>query len=97
MEKEWLQTRTREELRRTLGWGRPPVIITRDTFSAHHPMIPRRYVPEWQLDMKNRRNIIKVISYISEWTLAKVLKLTITYVLLSRLVCLQVIRRGGGT
>ena len=29
-------------------------------FSRHHPMVPKRYVPQWQLDMKNRDLIIKV-------------------------------------
>eukprot|EP00118_Oscarella_pearsei_P028952 m.3344 g.3344 ORF g.3344 m.3344 type:complete len:99 (+) comp9280_c0_seq1:22-318(+) len=28
-------------------------------FSRHHPMIPRRYVPGWQLDMKNRKATIE--------------------------------------
>lgn len=32
----------------------------RRLFSAHHPMIPKRYVPAWQLDMKNRKLIIQV-------------------------------------
>ena len=31
----------------------------RRLFSAHHPMIPKRYVPAWQLDMKNRKLIIQ--------------------------------------
>ena len=31
-----------------------------DRFSSHHPMIPKRYVPAWQLDMKNRERIIEV-------------------------------------
>lgn len=31
-----------------------------DSFSSHHPMIPKRYVPPWQLDMKNRYRIIEV-------------------------------------
>ncbi|CAI8005917.1 hypothetical protein GBAR_LOCUS4480 [Geodia barretti] len=59
MARNWLQTRTREELQQTIGWGDPPVVSSRDKFSAHHPMIPRRYVPAWQLDMQNRGNIIK--------------------------------------
>ena len=31
-----------------------------DRFSSHHPMIPKRYVPAWQLDMKNRERIMEV-------------------------------------
>lgn len=60
MARNWLHTKTRAELRQTMGWGDPPVVSSKDKFSAHHPMIPRRYVPAWQLDMQNRRNIIKV-------------------------------------
>lgn len=29
-------------------------------FSAHHPLLPRRYVPAWQLDMKNRKLLSQV-------------------------------------
>ena len=29
-------------------------------WSRHHPVIPRRYVPEWTTDMKNRRLIVQV-------------------------------------
>ena len=35
-------------------------VFSLDQFSAFHPLIPRRYVPAWQTDMKNRRLIIKV-------------------------------------
>jgi len=28
-------------------------------FSKYHPVIPRRYVPEWKNDMKNRELIVK--------------------------------------
>ena len=31
-----------------------------DQFSSYHPMIPKRYVPPWQLDMKNRSEILEV-------------------------------------
>ena len=31
-----------------------------ERFSNHHPMIPKHYVPPWQLDMKNRYRIIEV-------------------------------------
>lgn len=31
-----------------------------DVFSAKHPMIPKRYVPPWQLDMKNRARTLQV-------------------------------------
>ena len=34
-----------------------------DRFSAHHPMIPKRYVPPWQLDMKNRTRILEVSTH----------------------------------
>ena len=42
--------------------GYNPKKVVRDgaLFSAHHPMIPRLYVPAWQLDMKNRRLISQV-------------------------------------
>lgn len=42
--------------------GYNPKKAVRDTpkFSSHHPMIPQRYVPQWQLDMKNRKQIIMV-------------------------------------
>lgn len=33
-----------------------------DRFSAKHPMIPKRYVPPWQLDMKNRERTLQVYS-----------------------------------
>ncbi len=59
---QWLQTTTREELRNTLGWSQPRLARTRHRFSAHHPTIPRRYVPEWQTDMKNRALIVQVRS-----------------------------------
>ena len=62
MAKKWLRTKTREEFQQTFGWGDPPVVSSKEVFSAHHPIIPTRYVPEWQLDMKNRTNIIKVLS-----------------------------------
>lgn len=58
--KKWLSTKSREELKQTIGWGVPPVVSSKEVFSAHHPMIPKFYVPTWQLDMENRRNIIKV-------------------------------------
>jgi len=29
-------------------------------FSNHHPLLPKRYVPPWQLDMKNRAILIQV-------------------------------------
>ena len=60
MATNWLQTKSREELQRTLGWGDPPVVSSKEVFSPHHPMIPDRYVPAWQMDMENRRSIIKV-------------------------------------
>ena len=60
-EPKWLQCRTRQELQRTLGWNYPPILNTKEVFSAYNPMVPHRYVPEWQLDMKNRENIIKVL------------------------------------
>ncbi len=31
-----------------------------DNFSAYHPMVPKRYVPPWQLDMKNRARTLEV-------------------------------------
>jgi len=42
--------------------GYYPQKRVRDTprFTVHHPMIPQRYVPPWQLDMKNRKQIILV-------------------------------------
>lgn len=42
--------------------GHDPRKVVKRTavFSAHHPLIPKRYVPQWQLDMENRRNIGKV-------------------------------------
>lgn len=67
--KKWLSTKSREELRGTLGWGVPPVISSKEVFSVHHPMIPTFYVPAWQLDMQNRRNIIKVWRFQSECSL----------------------------
>lgn len=36
------------------------VVRDRPVFSSFHPLIPKHYVPEWQLDMKNRRLIIQV-------------------------------------
>ena len=35
--------------------------IGEDIFSAYHPMIPKRYVPPWQLDMKNRTRTLEVL------------------------------------
>ncbi len=29
-------------------------------FSNYHPLLPKRYVPAWQLDMKNRAVVIQV-------------------------------------
>ena len=60
MAADWRKARTRSELRETFGWGVPRVVTTIDAFSVHHPLIPTRYVPAWQLDMRNRRNIVKV-------------------------------------
>ena len=34
-------------------------------FSKLHPVIPRRYVPEWTNDMRNRELIIKVYNFIT--------------------------------
>ena len=31
-----------------------------DNFSGYHPMVPKRYVPPWQLDMKNRARTLEV-------------------------------------
>lgn len=36
------------------------VVKDKLVFSVHHPLLPRRYVPAWQLDMKNRGNISQV-------------------------------------
>lgn len=43
------------------GVGRPGKVV-RDgaVFSAHHPLIPKLYVPAWQQDMENRKLIIQV-------------------------------------
>lgn len=57
---KWLQSKTREELKNTLGWGDPPNVRNCSVLSAHHPLIPRRYVPAWQTDMENRKLIIQV-------------------------------------
>ena len=48
------------ELWKTMGVGSPPTITTTHTFSRYHPMIPKRYVPQWQTDMKNRKLIVEV-------------------------------------
>ena len=37
-----------------------PTLRKTERFSAYHPMIPKRYIPAWQVDMKNRKLIIKV-------------------------------------
>ncbi|XP_003387933.2 PREDICTED: uncharacterized protein LOC100641770 [Amphimedon queenslandica] len=34
-------------------------ITAPERFSSHHPMIPKHYVPPWQLDMKNRYRILE--------------------------------------
>jgi len=56
---KWLQSKTREELKNTLGWRDPPNVRNCSVLSAHHPLIPRRYVPAWQTDMENRKLIIQ--------------------------------------
>jgi len=48
------------ELWKTMGVGSPPTITTTHVFSRYHPLIPKRYVPQWQTDMKNRKLIIDV-------------------------------------
>jgi len=48
------------ELWKTVGVGSPPTITSIHAFSRYHPMIPKRYVPQWQTDMKNRKLIIDV-------------------------------------
>lgn len=58
--RHWLKTTTRDELRDTIGWGQPRRTRTQHCLSAHHPLIPRRYVPEWQSDMRNRALIVQV-------------------------------------
>lgn len=47
----------------TMGVGTPPTLTTTHRFSGYHPVIPKRYVPQWQTDMRNRRLTIDV-SYI---------------------------------
>ena len=61
---KWLQSKTREELKSTLGWGDPPKVRNCSVLSAHHPLIPRRYVPAWQTDMENRKLIIEVTAVV---------------------------------
>lgn len=41
------------------------VVSDKPVFSLHHPMVPKRYVPEWQMDMKNRKLIAMVIKKLS--------------------------------
>ena len=59
-------TRQPEKIDRvpTPGPGVPRSVETRVAtpfgFSNSHPVIPRRYVPPWQLDMKNRQLTIEV-------------------------------------
>ena len=44
----------------TMGVGTPPTLTTTHKFSGYHPVIPKRYVPRWQTDMKNRKLTIDV-------------------------------------
>jgi len=48
------------ELWETIGVGTPPTLTTIHKFSGYHPVIPKRYIPQWQTDMKNRKLIIQV-------------------------------------
>jgi hypothetical protein len=38
--------------------------IGKNRFSNYHPMIPKHYTPPWQLNMKDRYEIMKVIMVI---------------------------------
>ena len=46
-----------------LTYNPKKVVCDKPVFSAHHPMIPKRYVPPWQMDMKNRKLISQVLAY----------------------------------